>query len=101
MVVTTATVSTGFPSTTGARKPPGRASGFTRGMRRLPVRILLTVLVIVELYPIFWLVMGSFKTQNEFFSQPTWALPSTSTSPTTCRPGRPAASRTTCSTACS
>lgn len=38
-------------------------------------RVLIGILVIVEIYPLFWLVMGSFKTQNEFFSSPTWALP--------------------------
>ncbi|WP_432511820.1 carbohydrate ABC transporter permease [Kineococcus sp. SYSU DK001] len=51
------------------RRPPGRF------WRRLPVRVLLVLLVLVELYPIFWLLMGSFKTQNEFFANPTWALP--------------------------
>ena len=44
-------------------------------LRKTPVRILIAVLVLVQLYPIFWLIMGSFKTQNEFFAKPTWALP--------------------------
>jgi raffinose/stachyose/melibiose transport system permease protein len=44
-------------------------------LRKTPTRILIAVLVLVQLYPIFWLIMGSFKTQNEFFSKPTWALP--------------------------
>lgn len=35
----------------------------------------LALLLFVVLYPQFWLVMGSFKTQNEFFSNPTWSLP--------------------------
>ncbi|GAA4673376.1 carbohydrate ABC transporter permease [Phytohabitans rumicis] len=46
-----------------------------RFLRRLPLRIGLTLLVAVELYPLVWLVLGSFKTQDEFFSKPTWALP--------------------------
>ena len=44
-------------------------------LRKTPTRILIAVLVLVQLYPIFWLIMGSFKTQNEFFAKPTWALP--------------------------
>jgi raffinose/stachyose/melibiose transport system permease protein len=72
-----AIASAAIPSTTGIARPrrardPRR---FRRGLRRLPVRILIAVIVIVELYPIFWLVMGSFKTQNEFAVKPTWALP--------------------------
>ena len=43
--------------------------------RKAPSRILIAVLLLVQLYPIFWLIMGSFKTQNEFFAKPTWALP--------------------------
>lgn len=33
------------------------------------------LLLVVVLYPQFWLIMGSFKTQNEFFTEPSWALP--------------------------
>ena len=47
--------------------------------RRLTSRILtwvgISLLLIVVLYPQVWLVMGSFKSQNEFFTRPTWALP--------------------------
>ncbi|MDQ7910365.1 carbohydrate ABC transporter permease [Phytohabitans sp. ZYX-F-186] len=53
--------------------PPRRRAG--RTLRRLPVRILVGLLVVAELYPLVWLVLGSFKTQDEFFSKPTWALP--------------------------
>ncbi|RCK58291.1 carbohydrate ABC transporter permease [Microbacterium sorbitolivorans] len=27
------------------------------------------------MYPMLWMILGSFKTQGEFFSNPTWALP--------------------------
>ena len=61
------------PAKIGAAHPGG---GTRRHfLRKLPVRILLTLLVAIELYPILWLVLGSFKTQNEFFAKPTWALP--------------------------
>lgn len=33
------------------------------------------LLLVVVLYPQFWLILGSFKTQNEFFTEPSWALP--------------------------
>ncbi|KQO97485.1 carbohydrate ABC transporter permease [Leifsonia sp. Leaf264] len=37
---------------------------------------LITILLIVEIYPLFWLVISSFKTQDEFLNSPAWALPS-------------------------
>lgn len=44
-------------------------------LRRIPVWILVAILLFVVLYPQFWVVMGSFKSQTEFLSNPTWALP--------------------------
>ena len=35
----------------------------------------ISLLLAVVLYPQLWLILGSFKTQNEFFSNPTWSLP--------------------------
>jgi len=46
-----------------------------RAVRRIPVWIVVAVLLFVVLYPQFWMVMGSFKTQTEFLSNPTWSLP--------------------------
>lgn len=60
-------------STPPAIRPARRRR--TAFWRRLPARILIALLVIVEGYPIVWLILGSFKSQNEFFSRPTWALP--------------------------
>lgn len=45
--------------------------------RRLPIWILVTILLVVVLYPQLWMILGSFKTQTEFFENPTWALPET------------------------
>lgn len=56
--------------------PPTRGRAVSRFVRRLPMRLLIAVLLIVELYPLFWLLMSSFKTQSEFLTQPSWALPS-------------------------
>ena len=55
--------------------PHRQARRLGRGTRRWIGRALIALLVVVEAYPIFWIVMGSFKTQNEFFANPTWALP--------------------------
>jgi raffinose/stachyose/melibiose transport system permease protein len=46
-----------------------------RMVRRFPVWILVAVLLVVVLYPQFWMIMGSFKTQTDFLSNPSWALP--------------------------
>lgn len=60
-------------------KPPVR---FTPGQERrrrvlrgIPSKLVLAVLLIVVLYPMFWLLMGSFKTNSEFLDNPVWALP--------------------------
>lgn len=47
-----------------------------RFVRRLPVNIVLIVLLVIVVYPLVWVVLGSFKTQNEFLSEPFWTLPS-------------------------
>lgn len=44
-------------------------------MKRLPVRVILAVILVVEIYPLFWLVVNSFKSQNDYLTNPVWALP--------------------------
>jgi raffinose/stachyose/melibiose transport system permease protein len=46
-----------------------------RVLRRIPVWALVAILLLVVLYPQFWVIMGSFKSQSEFLSNPTWSLP--------------------------
>jgi len=53
--------------------PGGRRA--VRFVRRLPGTIVLTLLVAVTVLPLIWLVLGSLKTQAEFTSNPTLALP--------------------------
>ncbi|MFK4791223.1 carbohydrate ABC transporter permease [Microbacterium sp. ZW T5_56] len=55
------------------RRPLSRS--VVRVLRRLPVWIIVAILLIVVLYPQVWIILGSFKTQTEFLSNPTWALP--------------------------
>ncbi|WP_411699610.1 carbohydrate ABC transporter permease [Conyzicola sp.] len=44
-------------------------------MKRLPVYIGVAVLLIIVAYPLLWLLLGSFKQQDEFLSEPFWSLP--------------------------
>ncbi|TFC21129.1 carbohydrate ABC transporter permease [Cryobacterium glucosi] len=55
------------------RRSPSR--GVSRALRRLPIQILIGLLLVVEIYPIVWLAIGSFRTQSEFLNEPFWALP--------------------------
>jgi raffinose/stachyose/melibiose transport system permease protein len=66
-------------ATPTVRRPtPNRARrGLLRALRRLPVWIVVAVLMIVVLYPQVWMVLGSFKTQSEFLSNPALSLPET------------------------
>jgi raffinose/stachyose/melibiose transport system permease protein len=57
--------------------PSRTRRGLTKALRRLPVWILVAVLMIVVLYPQVWMVLGSFKTQSEFLSNPALSLPET------------------------
>jgi len=72
-VLTTGRKSSRMTLPSRPRQPLGRQ--VKRAVRRLPVWISVAVLLIVVLYPMLWMVLGSFKTQTEFFSNPTWALP--------------------------
>ncbi|ROR65197.1 carbohydrate ABC transporter permease [Agrococcus jenensis] len=63
------------------RRPPtdARASRRRRArvrfVRRLPLMLGLALLIVVVAYPLVWMVLGSFKSQDEFLSEPFWALP--------------------------
>ncbi|MGA1836580.1 carbohydrate ABC transporter permease [Herbiconiux sp. 11R-BC] len=70
MAIQTAPVAMATASTRAPRRPSPR-----RGIVGTIKWVLIGLLVLVEVYPLFWLLMGSFKTQDEFFSKPTWALP--------------------------
>lgn len=47
----------------------------SRALRRFPVWIVVGLLLVIVLYPQVWIILGSFKTQAEFLSNPTWSLP--------------------------
>lgn len=73
MTITTAIPDPSQTITSGVT-PPSRSS--SRFLHKLPVRILIALLLIIEIYPLLWLLMSSFKTQNEFLTEPSWSLPS-------------------------
>ncbi len=52
-----------------------RSPRLMRVVRRIPVWIIVGILLVVVVYPLFWLLTGSLKTQDEFLNNPTWALP--------------------------
>lgn len=54
---------------------PGQRAG--RITRRTLTNLLIVVILVVELYPLFWILASSFKSQNQFETQPLWSLPST------------------------
>jgi raffinose/stachyose/melibiose transport system permease protein len=67
---------TTLPKNPDAVRPGGRRRT-VRGttMRRLPGSVLIALLVAIEVLPLLWLLMNSFKSQDEFLNAPTWALP--------------------------
>ncbi|MET0716627.1 MAG: carbohydrate ABC transporter permease, partial [Mycetocola sp.] len=74
---TTAIASVNPRGLTSGGVPRSRRSTPRRFFARLPIRILIAVLLIVEIYPMLWMFLGSFKTQSEFLNDPFWALPKT------------------------
>lgn len=52
-----------------------RKVSFSRRVRRLPLLIGVALLLIIMIYPVIWMFLGSFKTQPEFLNEPFWSLP--------------------------
>ncbi|GAB3601570.1 carbohydrate ABC transporter permease [Microbacterium tumbae] len=42
----------------------------------LVIKLIVAVLLVIEIYPLFWLLTSAFKTQDEIVSAPLWSLPS-------------------------
>lgn len=64
------------PTVQRPRPGQGRRAA-KRAIRRIPVWILVALLMVVVLYPQVWMLLGSFKTQSEFLSDPALSLPKT------------------------
>jgi raffinose/stachyose/melibiose transport system permease protein len=54
-------------------EPVGVRAG--RLSRKTLINLLIVVILIVEIYPLFWILTSSFKTQNQFETEPLWSLP--------------------------
>lgn len=46
-----------------------------RAARKLPAVLIIGLLLVITVYPLIWLLLGSLKTQSEFLNNPSWALP--------------------------
>lgn len=72
-------LTTEAPQTALHSQPPAsaaRRNTWSRRIRRLPAHLIVAALLVVVVYPIIWMVLGSFKTNREFLEEPVWALPS-------------------------
>jgi raffinose/stachyose/melibiose transport system permease protein len=56
-------------------RPPTASRRKSRHTRRLVRNALVALLVVVEVAPLLWLLLSSFKTQSEFVNDPAWSLP--------------------------
>ena len=57
-----------------ASRRPGTVGGRAFA-RRLTRNLLIALLVVIEVAPLLWLLLSSFKTQSEFVNDPAWSLP--------------------------
>ncbi|MBO3752454.1 carbohydrate ABC transporter permease [Streptosporangiaceae bacterium NEAU-GS5] len=46
-----------------------------RQLGRIPVRLAIALLVVIEVAPLAWLLISSLKTEDEFVTKPVWTLP--------------------------
>jgi raffinose/stachyose/melibiose transport system permease protein len=53
-----------------------RGSPMRNLLSRTPVWILIGLLLVIEIYPLLWLLLSSFKTSDEFSQGAFWAFPS-------------------------
>src|ERR1043165_1251876 len=65
------------PSTTLPRAASATSASVSlrRLARGLPAKLLILLLLIIDVYPVFWLVSTSLKSTQEFLNTPFWSLP--------------------------
>lgn len=74
-MTTTTAIVTGRDLSATRAHGPRRPRSVRRTLGRVPGWVLITLLLIVEIYPMLWMFLGSFKTQAEFLNDPFWTLP--------------------------
>jgi raffinose/stachyose/melibiose transport system permease protein len=52
-----------------------RSIALRRFARSVPVKVMIVVLLVIEVYPLFWLLSTSLKSTQEFLNTPFWSLP--------------------------
>src|SRR5215472_14670953 len=62
---------TALRTTTGA----SRSVAVRNIARGIPSKLLIALLLIIEVYPLFWLLSTSLKSTQEFLNTPFWSLP--------------------------
>jgi raffinose/stachyose/melibiose transport system permease protein len=55
--------------------PRRRRKPLLHQLKRTPVIITIVIILIIEIYPLFWMFMNSLKSSQEFISSPSWWLP--------------------------
>ncbi|MET0811627.1 MAG: carbohydrate ABC transporter permease [Microbacterium sp.] len=55
------------------RRTPGQA--FLHVLRRIPTWVAVVALLVVFAYPLFWMVINSFKSNSDFLNNPSYAMP--------------------------
>jgi raffinose/stachyose/melibiose transport system permease protein len=59
-----------------AEPPHGRRRNGRRRLGGAARVLLVAILVLIEVVPLLWLVLSSFKSQSDFVNNPAWSLPS-------------------------
>jgi raffinose/stachyose/melibiose transport system permease protein len=54
---------------------PRGASRARQLTQKTVTRFIILIILVVEIYPLFWLLSSSFKSENEFVTRPLWTLP--------------------------
>ncbi|MFJ3592619.1 MULTISPECIES: carbohydrate ABC transporter permease [unclassified Streptomyces] len=68
--------------TSAGRRGRGRSAAAgpvrrARAPRRLWVKIVVTLLLVVEIYPLIWMLLTSLKSNDDYLNNSTWSLPTT------------------------
>jgi raffinose/stachyose/melibiose transport system permease protein len=57
------------------RRPPRPTRSPTASLKRIPARLLIVALLVIELFPLVWLFVGSVKSQSDHLNRSTLSLP--------------------------
>jgi raffinose/stachyose/melibiose transport system permease protein len=63
------------PTTLRRTAGASRSSAVRKFARGVPAKLLILLLLVIEIYPLFWLVSTSLKSTQEFLNTPFWSLP--------------------------